>query len=145
MSLDYSIIIPTHNEEGSIGKTLSNLRHIMPEEIKGEIIVVADSCTDKTVEIAQKWCADYVIHGPEINFRKASRSRNEGAKRALGKILIFHDADTIASKNYIERILNEVSKGNEYGCAKWRSESNYDIPLLWATSLNIGSKKTSCF
>jgi glycosyltransferase involved in cell wall biosynthesis len=150
MNLDYSIIIPAHNEEKHIGRTISNLKHIMPENSRGEIIVVADACTDRTIDVVTKnYKTDgkiknplnRVIQGYGVNFKKASKSRNAGAKRALGKVLIFHDADTIASKNYIERILNEVSKGNEYGCARWRSESNYDIPLFWATSLNIGSKK----
>ncbi|MFP7755206.1 glycosyltransferase family 2 protein [Thermodesulfobacteriota bacterium B35] len=46
----FAILIPAHNEEGQIGATLDCLLAVdYPAELY-EIIVVADSCTDRTVE-----------------------------------------------------------------------------------------------
>ena len=46
-----SVVIPAHNEEGSIGQTVSSLALTLDgEQIPYEIIVVADHCSDRTVE-----------------------------------------------------------------------------------------------
>ncbi|MBO3662222.1 glycosyltransferase family 2 protein [Microbacterium stercoris] len=46
-----TVVIPAHNEENAIGETIASLRsQTTPPE---RIIVVADNCTDRTVEIAR--------------------------------------------------------------------------------------------
>lgn len=47
-----SIVIPAHNEEGSIVETISTLEAALKQEnIKNEILVINDNSTDKTEEI----------------------------------------------------------------------------------------------
>ena len=48
---DLTIIIPAHNEEGSIRRTLAEVTHYMP---RSPIIVVCDSCTDRTEIVARR-------------------------------------------------------------------------------------------
>jgi dolichol-phosphate mannosyltransferase len=50
-----SVVIPAHNEEGSIGRTVESLALTLDREhIPHEIVVVADHCTDDTeAEVAQ--------------------------------------------------------------------------------------------
>ena len=45
-----SVVIPAHNEEGSIGQTVSSLALTLDaDSIPHEIVVVADHCSDRTV------------------------------------------------------------------------------------------------
>ncbi|MBW2973508.1 glycosyltransferase [Candidatus Woesearchaeota archaeon] len=132
--MEYSIIIPAHNEEKIIGRTLTNLLVNMPPN--GEIIVVADACSDNTVEIAEKMPVK--VH--KVNFKNISKTRNHGASKASGKILIFNDADTLVSSNYVKQILEKVQKGAEFGCARWVPESRHPVAHFWALSLNTASR-----
>jgi len=49
-----SVVIPTHNEEGSIAETVSTLYHsLQKENIYHEIVVVNDNSKDATVQILE--------------------------------------------------------------------------------------------
>ena len=49
-----SIIIPAHNEENYIKKTLHSIKQQTYQNY--EAIVVSNGCTDKTEEIVNKFC-----------------------------------------------------------------------------------------
>ena len=95
-----SIVVPTLNEEKYIESTLKSLKN---QDYKGkyEIIVADGMSKDKTVKIAKKY-ADKVVM---VKKRGISAGRNEGVKNARGKILLFLDADTLASFNLITEII----------------------------------------
>ena len=101
-----SIIIPAHNEEKYILKTINSIKK--QKFKKYEIIVVLDGCTDKTLSKI-KGKVNKIINlkkrnGPGI-------AKNEGAKKAKGEILVFLDADTYMAEGLLELIYN---KRNEY-------------------------------
>ena len=51
----FSVIIPAHNEEKVLGRCLDALlADSRPGEM--EIVVAANGCTDRTVEIARGYC-----------------------------------------------------------------------------------------
>ncbi len=55
-----SIVIPAHNEEGSIVETIQTLSEVLDKEnIVHEIVVVNDNSTDKTEEILKKLSEQY--------------------------------------------------------------------------------------
>lgn len=91
----FSIIVPTLNEEEYIEQCLTSLYAQNTDE-SYEIIVADGGSSDNTVRIAEKY-ADRVI-GCE---RGISKGRNEGARASKGKLLIFIDADSIASPSLI--------------------------------------------
>ncbi len=98
--MDFSVIIPAHNEERCIEKTLVSV----PKKV--EIIVVCNACTDSTEKIAKKYAK--VISIPEPN---VSIARNEGVKNCKGDIVIFLDADTsVLSKNFFDEIEKTLKK-----------------------------------
>ncbi len=78
---------------------------------KGEVIVVDNNSTDRTAEIAHAEGAR-VIFEP-IN--QISRARNAGAYAALGRHLIFVDADTIPSRALIESAIRALRSGRVCG------------------------------
>jgi glycosyltransferase involved in cell wall biosynthesis len=95
-----SIIIPAHNEEEYIEKTLKSI--IMQDYSYKEIIVVCNGCSDKTSEIAKKY-TNKVFELKEPNIAKA---RNFGATKAKGKKLLFLDADTyFLNKGTLKKIM----------------------------------------
>ena len=103
-----SVIIPCMNEEKTIGscirKTLSILKQ---ENIEGEIIV-ADSSTDNSREIAKSLGATIVIP-QEKGYGNAYL---EGMRHAKGKYLILSDADDTYDLNEIPKLLKPLIENN---------------------------------
>lgn len=101
-----SVIVPTLNEEKYLARTLRFLQNQMVPREQYEIIVCDSSSDDKTVEIAKK-LADKVVVCKRLG---AGHGRNEGAKYAKGKYLVFVDADTLVTPVYIEGVINGLKK-----------------------------------
>ena len=85
-----SIIIPTHNEEKYIGKSLARFKEACT--IPHEIIVCDDLSTDATVSVALRF-TDTVITTP-IKHPTISANRNTGARHARGDFFVFIDGDS---------------------------------------------------
>jgi len=129
-----SVIIPARNEEKYIENTLQSLKNQTFKNF--EIIVVANKCVDRTIEIAQKY-AHKVLILP--NGGGATRARNIGAKIAGGDILIFLDADTKMSSRVIERIVR-LSKENSIGTCATRPDIQTGLFYLFMLWQNISHK-----
>jgi glycosyltransferase involved in cell wall biosynthesis len=86
-----SFIVPAHNEEQLLGRTLATL-HLSARAVRAtyEIVVVDDSSTDGTSAVAREHGARVI----RVEHRQISRTRNAGAAAALADRLIFVDADT---------------------------------------------------
>jgi glycosyltransferase involved in cell wall biosynthesis len=93
-----SVVIPAYNEEKYIGKCLQSV--LDQEEKPDEIIVVDNNCTDKTVEIAQKFGARIVKE------RKQGMifARNAGFNAAQYEIIARTDADATLPKDWVSKI-----------------------------------------
>lgn len=83
----FSVIIPAHNAEKTIGMTLQSIRNQSFKDY--EIIVVCDACDDKTREIAESFGAKT----REVNNHTDGLTRNDGMAMAEGSWLLFIDAD----------------------------------------------------
>ncbi|HOJ17415.1 MAG: glycosyltransferase [Ignavibacteriales bacterium] len=92
--MNYSIIIPTLNEEKLLPNILNQLTEANLKEKFGYEIIISDGgSTDKTFQIASKY-ADKIVYN-EGNFRTIAIGRNEGARVAKGSILIFINGDIL--------------------------------------------------
>jgi len=110
--MDYSIIIPAYNEEQFLPKTLKSLQESMLSlPGKGEVIVVDNNSSDRTADMARRNGARVVFE--PVN--QISRARNAGARAAVGKFLIFIDADTIAPRALIETAIRTLRTGKVCG------------------------------
>ncbi|MGB7533877.1 MAG: glycosyltransferase [Halobacteriota archaeon] len=73
-----SVIIPTKNEEKSIGKCIEKVQKVFNElHIDGEIIV-ADNSTDNTPEIMSSNLQDTLIKSGKRRLLKQKMSHNYG-------------------------------------------------------------------
>jgi glycosyltransferase involved in cell wall biosynthesis len=106
-----SFIIPAHNEEALIGRTLVAI-HQSAKEIGQayEIIVVDDASTDRTVAIA----LEHQVCVVNVANRQIAATRNAGAKQAKGDPFIFVDADTQVTARVLRATLKAL-RGSAVG------------------------------
>lgn len=108
-----SIIIPAYNEEKRISSTLNSyLEFLSPKKIKYEIIVVANNCSDKTVEIAKKYQKKNknlkIMELPYYTGKGGAVI--EGFKKARNEIICFADADNSAKPDQVFMLATMIGK-----------------------------------
>lgn len=96
-----SIIIPTHNRSASLRRSLNALTQQNYPLDQIEVIVVADGCSDDTVEILKAYQAPFTLHWIEQSGGGAAIARNSGAARATAPLLLFLDDDIEASPDLV--------------------------------------------
>ena len=116
------LVIPAHNEELYLSECLTAVnqsRRALPSQVSFSCIVVADACTDSTVEVAQRH-----LH-PEHDFVAETCEHCVGAARRSGVAVGLSrlqvdadecwisstDADTIIPKDWLLRQLRYAQKG----------------------------------
>lgn len=110
-----SFIIPAHNEEALLPRTLASIfASARAIALPFEVVVVDDASTDHTADLAAAAGAR-VIH---VNKRQISAVRNAGARAALGDIFIFIDADTILTPRTLRSALAALDRGAVGGGAR---------------------------
>ncbi len=113
-----SIIIPTYNEENTIGDLLNYLKK-NSDSSTTEYIVVDGGSDDDTVKIARNAggnCLKTVEKG-------RAAQMNLGAEHATGDILYFVHADSIPPATFVEDIKSAVKQGNKAGCYRFKFDS----------------------
>ncbi len=92
----FSIIIPTLNEERSIGVALAALARVQGDF---EVIIADGGSEDRTIETARELGARVIACG-----RGRGTQMSEGARVAQGATLLFLHADTIAPPDIVSQI-----------------------------------------
>ncbi len=117
--LQLSIIIAAHNEERIIAETFDCLlKQDYPPE-KFEIIVVADRCTDRTVDIVKesmKRFSSLKIVEIDENPQESSPKKYalmRGIDLARSNYLILMDADCLIGSNYLKTFSRYFQAGNQ--------------------------------
>ena len=97
-----TVLIPAHNEEGSIAATIASLlsQSHQPERV----IVVADNCTDATVSIARR--SGVEVFESVGNTHKKAGALNQALKRILPQqgendVVMVMDADTVLDQGFL--------------------------------------------
>lgn len=98
-----SVIVTTKNEGANIDRFLRSVKAQKYNPI--EIIVVDNNSTDGTKEISGKYTKKVFNFGPE-----RSAQRNFGAKKSLGKYLVFLDADMELTEEVIHDVVVSSQK-----------------------------------
>lgn len=124
-----SVIIPTFNEEGCIGKLLALLKSASPLEI----IVADGGSTDSTVGMAQAGGAR-VIACP---LGRAAQM-NLAAAAATGEYILFLHADTLPPAGFSSIIMSLLQKpGVSAGAFRFRLDEKLALAPLIESLVNI--------
>ncbi|MFH1308551.1 MAG: glycosyltransferase family 2 protein [Patescibacteria group bacterium] len=105
-----TVVIPAHNEEKEIGRCIESVLKNNYEN--KEIIVVNDGSTDKTAEVVKGYQKENK-NIKLLNFEEghsAAFSRNRGAEKATGEVIIFCDADDHLNDKFLEEIGKKIGK-----------------------------------
>ena len=103
-----SFVVPAHNEERLLARTLRSLHDSASACGEPfEIVVVDDSSTDRTAAIAAELGARVV----RVAHRQISATRNSGARQARGRFLVFVDADTWVDAAVVAGALGALRAG----------------------------------
>ncbi len=105
---ELSVVLPAQNEEQAIGKCLVEIKKIFTEySIAGEIIV-SDSSTDKTTNIAKSFGVKIIHHGQN----GYGRALLHGFNHASGQFILMADADGSYDFKAIPNFLEEIKSKN---------------------------------
>jgi len=127
----FAIVIPAHNEEHNIAKTVHSALSLEYPQEKFTVIVVADNCTDQTASIAK-------VAGAKVYERVDNTLRGKGyALRWIFDTIILEnrfeavvvvDADTTMDRNFLTGMNFYLNRGAvslqstnivETGSASW--------------------------
>lgn len=132
-----SIVIPTLNEAGCLGRTLRQLRLLDPPA--WEVLVVDAGSEDETVSIAE--CVSESL-APSTQMRviaseKRGRSAqmNQGAEVATGEILCFLHADTLVPDDLVA-VINRTLADKGVACGGFISLMAGSTTTRWGVSLH---------
>jgi glycosyltransferase involved in cell wall biosynthesis len=105
MRKSLSIVIPVYNEERYLGACLDAIacQTVMPDEV----VVVDNNCTDKTIEIAQKYGFVKIVREKRQG-RMFARAR--GMEAAKNEWLAWLDADTRLPEDWVEVLMGTAER-----------------------------------
>lgn len=114
-----SVIIPTYQHGKIIKRCLNS---IFNQTYKNyEVIVVNDGSTDNTAKVLKNYSRRIKIIFQEN--KGANIARNNGFKHAQGEFIIFCDADVVAKKTMLEKMLKALEENPScayaYSAFKW--------------------------
>lgn len=104
-----SILIPAFNEEKVIGRLLQRITELSYPKNKLQTVVIDDSSTDKTGQIADNFQKRYpyieVLHRDRATGGKGkSSAMNNGFAKATGEIVLCFDADYYPQRDIVEKL-----------------------------------------
>jgi cellulose synthase/poly-beta-1,6-N-acetylglucosamine synthase-like glycosyltransferase len=107
-----SVIVACRNEEKDIGDCIKSLVNQTLPSSYYEIIFVDGMSRDATPQIIKKYARNLkniklFFENPPIS---PANARNIGVKKSRGKYIVFVDADNVATKDYLLRIIECFKK-----------------------------------
>ena len=119
------IVIPSYNEEKSIGKVIDSLH----KEGYKDIIVVDDGSNDKTYDVAMKKGAISLKHIINRGQGAALETGNKFAIKNGAEIIVHFDADGQHNAKEISQLIMPIKEGRVQACLGSRFLRKQDIPL----------------
>ncbi len=83
----FNVIVPAHNSEKYIRRGMESIKKQVFDDY--ELIIVCDSCTDNTADVAAEY-ADLIVI---TDYGRAGMARNAGLDHATGEWILFMDDD----------------------------------------------------
>jgi len=132
--LRFDIIVPAHNEESGIARTIASLRKVDWPIDGFRVFVVADNCTDATASVARNAGAR-VLERHDTSLRGKGYALTFGFHSSMedgwASAIVVVDADAEVSPNLLEAFACRIERGAKavqahYGVlnhqASWRTQ-----------------------
>ncbi|MGL5511862.1 MAG: glycosyltransferase family 2 protein, partial [Sporomusa sp.] len=131
-----TILIPAHNEEMVIGRTVDAMVRLFYPQDRLEIIVVNDCSTDRTGKILAQKCEKHsqlkvVTLVPPYGAKGKSNALNHGLSVSRGEYIVVYDADNTPERRTILYLVHAIVQDEKLGAVvgKFRTR-NRDVNLL---------------
>jgi cellulose synthase/poly-beta-1,6-N-acetylglucosamine synthase-like glycosyltransferase/peptidoglycan/xylan/chitin deacetylase (PgdA/CDA1 family) len=99
--ISFSVIIPAHNEEATLVKTLNSVLKL--KTYKVQIVIAENGSSDATLEVARKFALDHQqldITVLECKSRGKANALNEAMQHCHSDVVIVIDADTVIDPDF---------------------------------------------
>lgn len=112
----YALVVPAHNEEKIISKTIYSLSGLVYPKNNYDIFVIADNCTDNTAKLARSLGVT-VLERTNIKKKGKGYALRWAFDQILGyqdayDAIIVVDADSLISGNYLEVMNYYLDQGS---------------------------------
>ena len=122
-----SIIIPSYNARERLFLNLTALNNQDYNSEDAEVVVVDNGSCDHTHEMLQTFKLKFPLKVIRLEKNRGiARGRNEGILNASGDIIIFHDSDMIASRDFVTRHVEAHVNDDQVVCGLfWKRIYSY--------------------
>ena len=125
-----SVIIAIFNEEKNIEACLNSILDQSYQNM--EVIVADDGSTDQSLSKIKS----FEVKSSKLPHQGAAKTRNYGATKASGEILVFVDGDMTFTKDFIKELIQPILDGKYKGTfSKEEYISNWDN--IWSRCWNF--------
>src|SRR5271166_2362614 len=113
----FQIVIPAHNEERCIAKTVASCRDQDYPSNRCEVIVIADNCDDQTAVLARQAGA-CVVHRQDAFKRSKGHAlayyfNQPGSLNGLDAVVVI-DADTLVDRGLLQGLSGYLNEGHDW-------------------------------
>jgi len=111
----FSVVIPAHNEEGTIIRAIDSVVNCDYPIDKRQIIVVDDGSTDRTPELVTQYLREHSLSKSNVELVRQSnsgkaRALNNGMRNhAKGKLIMCLDADSFLDKQALSNVASHFT------------------------------------
>ncbi|MFQ5405750.1 MAG: dolichyl-phosphate beta-glucosyltransferase [Candidatus Micrarchaeia archaeon] len=124
--VEYSIVLPAHNEEKRLGKAVAALLTSLGKKYDYEIIIAEDGSTDETYQLAKKIARNQrhkvrVIHSDEKLGR--GRALCKTFNKAKGKYVAYMDVDLATDVEHVRELLRKIKNADIVVGSRYLKES----------------------
>ncbi|WP_232695704.1 glycosyltransferase family 2 protein [Brevibacillus daliensis] len=142
-----SVLIPAHNEEVVIERTIKSMIRLDYPKDKLEIIVINDNSKDRTGEIADGYASKYpfvkVVHTKPPHAGKGkSGALNQGFQHSTGDVIVVYDADNTPERKAVYYLVLALLNDPEAGVVVGKFRVINAAKNLLTRFINI---ETICF
>jgi glycosyltransferase involved in cell wall biosynthesis len=138
--LRVDIVIPAHNEEHRLARTLQAYRQDLPDP-DTRFIVAMDACTDGTDAVVREHAAvDGRVSG--VHFPKLGKGGviSESFRRSDADLVGFVDADGATPPAEFQRLVDAAQAGGAHGAIASRRHSAAVLPVVRPLRRRVASR-----
>lgn len=139
-----SILIPSHNEEKVIEKTLIAMTRLHYPKSAYEVIVINDNSKDQTGAIVERMKETHaetnIVHLEiigEMGGKGKSNALNLGYKVAKGEYFVIYDADNTPNALALHYLVGEITGNERYGAVIGKFRTRNKLRNILTRFINI--------